>query len=278
MELGPAGPPPADRPLTDQALTDQALAVGPLTDGPLVDGRELYRFFHTGHDETFALRGVSVSVRAGELVAVAGPSGSGKSTLLACLAGLDEPDGGHVLIAGQRITRRDEAARAALRARWIGMLLQSGNLIDHLTVAQNIQAAQALVSRGPVRGPARGSSRGLWGRRGGRQGPDAETRPAVRRLLEDVGLAGRAGARPAALSGGEAARAALAVAMANDPPVLLADEPTGEVDRQAEVQVLELLRGRSDSGKAVLVVTHSDRVVAAADRVVRMTDGRVTGD
>jgi len=261
---GPALPPPAGRPLTDQALTD----------GPLVDGRELYRFFHTGQDETFALRGVSVSVRAGELVAVAGPSGSGKSTLLACLAGLDEPDGGHVLIAGQRITRRDEAARAALRARWIGMLLQSGNLIDHLTVAQNIQAAQALVARGP----ARGSSRGPWGRRGGREGPDAGTRPAVRRLLEDVGLAGRAGARPAALSGGEAARAALAVAMANDPPVLLADEPTGEVDRQAEVQVLELLRGRSDSGKAVLVVTHSDRVVAAADRVVRMTDGRVTGD
>ena len=279
MELAsPAGPPPAGRPLTDQALTNQALTDEPLTDGPLVDGRELYRFFHTGQDETFALRGVSVSVRAGELVAVAGPSGSGKSTLLACLAGLDEPDGGYVLIAGQRITRRDEAARAALRARWVGMLLQSGNLIDHLTVAQNIQAAQALVSRGPVRGPARGSSRRLWGRRGGRQGPDAETRPAVRRLLEDVGLAGRAGARPAALSGGEAARAALAVAMANDPPVLLADEPTGEVDRQAEVQVLELLRGRSDSGKAVLVVTHSDRVVAAADRVVRMTDGRVTGD
>jgi len=274
----PAGPPPAGRPLTDQALTNQALADGPLTDGPLVDGRELYRFFHTGQDETFALRGVSVSVRAGELVAVAGPSGSGKSTLLACLAGLDEPDGGYVLIAGQRITRRDEAARAALRARWVGMLLQSGNLIDHLTVAQNIQAAQALVARGPVRGPARGSSRGLWGQRGGRQGPDGRTRPAVRRLLEDVGLAGRAGARPAALSGGEAARAALAVAMANDPPVLLADEPTGEIDRQAEVQVLELLRGRSDSGKAVLVVTHSDRVVAAADRVVRMTDGRVTGD
>ena len=120
MELaGPALPPPAGRPLTDQALTD----------GPLVDGRELYRFFHTGQDETFALRGVSVLVRAGELVAVAGPSGSGKSTLLACLAGLDEPDGGHVLIAGQRITRRDEAARAALRARWIGMI--SGWLTAH---------------------------------------------------------------------------------------------------------------------------------------------------
>jgi putative ABC transport system ATP-binding protein len=234
--------------------------------GPLVDGRELYRFFHTGDDETFALRGVSVSVRAGELVAVAGPSGSGKSTLLACLAGLDEPDGGHVMIAGRRITRRDEATRAGLRARWIGMLLQSGNLIEHLSVAQNIQAAQALVRRAPARGSR------SWARR--RQ--DGGDRLGAARLLDDVGLAGRASAKPSTLSGGEAARAALAVALANDPPVLLADEPTGEVDRQAEARVLELLRGRADRGKAVLVVTHSDSVAAAADRVVRMVDGRVT--
>jgi putative ABC transport system ATP-binding protein len=234
---------------------------------PLVDGRELYRFFHTGDDETFALRGVSISVRAGELVAVAGPSGSGKSTLLTCLAGLDEPDGGHVMIAGQRITRRDEATRAGLRARWIGMLLQSGNLIEHLSVAQNIQVAQALVPLAPGRGPR------SWGRRG----HDGGTRHDVLGLLDDIGLAGRASARPSTLSGGEAARAALAVAMANDPPVLLADEPTGEVDRQAETRVLELLRGRADRGKAVLVVTHSASVAAAADRVVRMVDGRVTG-
>jgi putative ABC transport system ATP-binding protein len=234
--------------------------------GPLVDGRELYRFFHTGDDETFALRGVSVSVSAGELVAVVGPSGSGKSTLLACLAGLDEPDGGHVRIAGERITRRDEATRAGLRARWIGMLLQSGNLVDHLSVAQNIQAAQALVPRAP--GP----------RRWGRPGRDRSSAGDAEWLLHSVGLAGRASARPSTLSGGEAARAALAVAMANDPPVLLADEPTGEVDQQAEIRVLDLLRGRADRGKAVLVVTHSETVAMAADRVVRMIDGRVTGE
>jgi putative ABC transport system ATP-binding protein len=233
---------------------------------PLVDGRELYRFFHTGDEETFALRGVSVSVGAGELVAVVGPSGSGKSTLLACLAGLDEPDGGHVLIAGERITRRDEAMRAGLRARWIGMLLQSGNLLDHLSVAQNIQSARALVPRVP--GSRRDGQTGRWRTSRG----DAE------RLLDDVGLADRASARPSTLSGGEAARAALAVAMANDPPVLLADEPTGEVDRQAEIRVLDLLRSRADRGKAVLVVTHSETVAMAADRVVRMTDGRVTGE
>jgi putative ABC transport system ATP-binding protein len=221
---------------------------------PLIDGRELYRFYHIGDDETFALRGVSVTVHAGELIAVAGPSGSGKSTLLACLAGLDEPDGGHVTIAGQRITRRDEAARAGLRARWIGMLLQSGNLLEHLSVAQNIRAAQALVAH------------------------NGGSRHDVHRLLDDVGLAARASARPTTLSGGEAARAALAVAMANDPPVLLADEPTGEVDRQAEAQVLDLLRGRADRGKAVLVVTHSERVAASADRIVRMADGRISDE
>jgi putative ABC transport system ATP-binding protein len=219
---------------------------------PLVDARELYRFFHAGDDETFALRGVSIAVQPGEMVAVVGPSGSGKSTLLACLAGLDEPDGGHVVIAGQRITRRPEATRAGLRSRWIGMLLQSGNLLGHLSVAQNIEAAQALVPRGPRRAP--------------------------RGLLDDVGLADRATARPSTLSGGEAARAGLAVAMANDPPVLLADEPTGEVDKQAERRVLGLLRGRADEGKAVLVVTHSHDVAQTADRVVHMVDGRVTDE
>jgi putative ABC transport system ATP-binding protein len=219
---------------------------------PLVDARELYRFFHAGDDETFALRGVSIAVQPGEMVAVVGPSGSGKSTLLACLAGLDEPDGGHVVIAGQRITRRPEATRAGLRSRWIGMLLQSGNLLGHLSVAQNIEAAQALVPRGPRRAP--------------------------RGLLDDVGLADRATARPSTLSGGEAARAGLAVAMANDPPVLLADEPTGEVDKQAERRVLGLLRGRADEGKAVLVVTHSHDVAQTADRVMHMVDGRVTDE
>ncbi len=242
---------------------------------PLIDGRELYRFYHIGDDETFALRGVSVSVHAGEMVAVVGPSGSGKSTLLACLAGLDEPDGGHVTIAGQRISRRDEATRARLRARWIGMLLQSGNLLEHLSVAQNIRAAQALVGKEPAGQEPRGHPEpGTGGdaRAGGRSRPDGQV------LLDDVGLGERASARPSTLSGGESARAGLAVAMANDPPVLLADEPTGEVDRQAEAQVLELLRGRADRGKAVLVVTHSERVAASADRIVRMVDGRITDE
>ena len=219
------------------------------TDPPVIEARELYRFFHAGDDETFALRGVSMAARRGQLVAIVGPSGSGKSTLLSCLAGLDEPDGGHVVVAGERMTRRPERVRAALRARWIGMLSQSGNLLEHLTIAQNVWVAQAFVAR------------------------TSRTHP--QELLASVGLEGRAGARPTTLSGGEAARAGLAVALANDPPLLLADEPTGEVDRENERIILDLLRERSSAGGTVVVVTHSERVAAAADRVIELTDGRI---
>ena len=212
-----------------------------------LEANELYRFYHAGDDETFALRGVSLVVSPGEVVAVVGPSGSGKTTLLSCLAGLDEPDGGYVAIAGERITRRPEAVRASLRARRIGVLSQSGNLLEHLSVAQNVEIAQRVA--------------------GGSAGAGS--------LLADFGLAERADARPSTLSGGEAARAGLAVALANDPPVLLADEPTGEVDEGNEALILDLLRGRADAGGAVLIVTHSDRAAASADRVVRLEDGRV---
>jgi putative ABC transport system ATP-binding protein len=218
-------------------------------DDPVLEARELYRFFHTGDDETFALRGVSLSLAPGEMVAVTGPSGSGKSTLLACLAGLDEPDGGHVVVAGQRISRRPETTRAALRARWIGVLQQSGNLFDHLTVAQNVELAQELAGGTHAR--------------------------HVDEILAGVGLEDRASARPTTLSGGEAARAGLAVALANDPPVVLADEPTGEVDQVSESRVLDLFRRGTEAGAGVLVVTHSARVADAADRVVRLLDGKI---
>jgi putative ABC transport system ATP-binding protein len=222
--------------------------------GPTLKAEELYRFFHTGEDEVFALRGVSLSVEPGEMVAVVGPSGSGKSTLLHCLAGLDEPDGGHVEVGGERLSRRPERERARIRARSIGILLQSGNFIEHLTVEQNLRAAWALAGR----------------RRRGDAG-----RPSPEQALGALGLADRRHARPSTLSGGEAARGGLAVALANDPPVLLADEPTGEVDAAAERVILDLIRGRTSRGHSAVVVTHSRRVAEAADRVVRLSDGRV---
>lgn len=216
---------------------------------PAVEAVDLYRFFHTGDDETLALRGVSIRLAPGEIVAVTGPSGSGKSTLLACLAGLDEPDGGHVRIAGTMMTRRAETERAALRAQRIGMLFQTGNLLDHLTVLQNIAVAQRLAG--------------------------AADHERATRLLDQVGLAGRAGAAPATLSGGEAARAGLAVALANDPAVVLADEPTGELDEVTSFKILELLRTHADAGAAVVIVTHNPHIAAAADREIGLFDGRV---
>jgi putative ABC transport system ATP-binding protein len=209
----------------------------------------LYRFFRAGDDETLALRGVSLEVGAGELVALVGPSGSGKSTLLSCLAGLDEPDGGTVLIHGERMSHRPEAVRARLRAERIGLVGASGNLFDHLTVGTNVEFARRLSPR-----RAAGS---------------------VDDLLGAVGLRARAWAYPGELSGGEAARAGLAVALAGGPAVVLADEPTGELDSTTEDDVLDLLRATADREVAVVVASHSPALAAVADRVVDLRDGRV---
>ena len=214
-----------------------------------IEGRCLYRFFRAGEEETLALRGVSVAVAPGELVAVVGPSGSGKSTLLACLAGLDDPDGGRVLVEGQRMSHQPEAVRARLRARRIGVLSQSGNLFDHLTVEENLAVVQRLGGRS-------------------RRVPRTE-------LLESVELAGLAHALPSQLSGGEAARAGLAVALAKGPAVVLADEPSGELDSATEATVLALLRAAADRGVALLVASHSPAVALTADRLVRLVDGQL---
>jgi putative ABC transport system ATP-binding protein len=217
---------------------------------PALEASSLYRFFHAGDDETLALRGVSLALYPGELVAVTGPSGSGKSTLLSCLAGLDEPDGGTVEVAGERLSRRSEEERASLRARHIGVLYQQFNLVAQLTVEENV----ALVAR------LGGSDAGHAGRRA---------------LLELTGIGHRARARPAQLSGGELARAGLAVALAADPEVLLADEPTGELDEDTARRVVDLLRARAERGGSVLLVTHSPEIAARCDREIRLRDGMV---
>jgi putative ABC transport system ATP-binding protein len=217
--------------------------------GPRLEAQDLYRFFHAGDDEVLALRGVSLEVNAGELVAVLGPSGSGKSTLLACLAGLDRPDGGMVRVDGVPISRRSERERAAVRARSVGVLFQGDNLVGHLTVDRNVELAQRLAGR-----------------------PDPTRR---RDMFAVLGLGHRTDAYPAQLSGGESVRAALAVALANDPAVVVADEPTGELDSVTEQSVLKLMRSRVTGGAAMVVATHSDAVAAAADRVITLDEGRV---
>lgn len=215
----------------------------------MLEAQGLYRFFHEGDEEVVALGGVSLRVDAGEMVAVMGPSGSGKSTLLACLGALDEPDGGMVLVDGQPISRRPESERARFRAQHIGVLFQTGNLISHLTVEENVNVARRLA--------------------GGRHGQVDGT------LFERLGIADRRGARLQELSGGEAARAGLAIACANAPNVLLADEPTGEVDSATEAEVIALLRAEARRRAAVIVVTHSQAVARAAHRVVHLDDGRL---
>ncbi|HEX4720224.1 MAG TPA: ABC transporter ATP-binding protein [Thermoleophilaceae bacterium] len=227
---------------------EQLAQVGAVT--PVLHAKDLYRFYHAGDEETLALRGVSVDVEAGELVVVTGPSGSGKSTLLACLAGLDEPDGGSVWINGERISRQSEEERAAIRGRNIGLLFQQDNLVGHLTVERNVAIAATLAAR--------------------RDGL------SVNVLLASVGLAARARHLPHQLSGGEQARAGLAVAVAGGRRLILADEPTGELDDSTTVRIAGMLRDRANAGAAVLVVTHDEAVASTADRGLNLRDGVVT--
>lgn len=250
----------------------------------VVEATELYRFFHAGDEEVMALRGVSLVAAPGEFVAVVGPSGSGKTTLLACLAGLDDPDGGVVRVAGRVMSRRPEREKAGLRATHLGIVLQSANLVEHLTLRGNLLQAHRLAGRREAGDDRSGPADGPGTDGPGTDGPDI-TGPDVSRpnidgpdidaLLARVGLAGRARAYPAQLSGGEAVRAALAVALVNRPPVVLGDEPTAEIDRATEAQLLELLRAEVARGLALVVATHSPAVADAADRVITLADGRV---
>lgn len=209
----------------------------------------LHRFYRQGEFEVAALRDVSLSCAAGETVAVTGPSGSGKSTLLGLLAGLDDPDGGVVRIGGHRLSHLGAAASAALRASSIGILTQASGLLGHLTVLENVRFAASLRHQ---------------------QGPDPTE------LVTALGLGAVRDSRPTTLSGGETARAGLAIALAGAPLVLLADEPTAEVSSVEEKTVLQLLHEWRPPHAATVIVTHSPVVAASADRVVHLVDGKVT--
>lgn len=222
-----------------------------------IDAQALYRFFHAGPEETLALRGVTLVVMPAEIVAIAGPSGSGKSTLMACISGLDDPTGGTVKILGNPMSRQPDTQRAALRREHIGILTQGAELFGHLTVLENVQVAQRIDAHSR---PARTQGRG------------------AEQTLAALGIDHRKDAYPDQLSGGETARAGLAVALANQPAILLADEPTGELDHSSERDLLGLLRSLAADGMAIVLASHSPSVLATADRVVQLRDGQVVGD
>jgi putative ABC transport system ATP-binding protein len=202
-----------------------------------------------------ALRGVDLDVASGEFVAVMGPSGCGKSTLLNVIAGLDRVDDGTVEVAGQRIDGRDENWLARYRRHHIGIVFQFFNLLDGVSAQDNIVLPAVL---------------------GGMRRKAAEAR--ARELLDLLGLGDRSQQTPAVLSGGQRQRLAVARALANSPTLLLADEPTGALDSDGGIEVLELFRRLHDGGQTIVMVTHSHEVAAGADRQVVMRDGQIESD
>jgi len=202
-----------------------------------------------------ALRGADLIVNRGELVAIMGPSGCGKSTLLHILGGLDRPTAGEVWLDGRRIDTLDEAERAVIRRRQIGFVFQFFNLIGNLSAADNVELPARLIGT-----------------------PRIEARRRREELLEELGIADKAGEVPGRLSGGQRQRVALARALVNRPAVLLADEPTGNLDSGSTRDVLSLLRRYHQSGQTIILVTHDTEVASIAGRVVMMRDGRVVGE
>lgn len=214
----------------------------------------VHRTFQESGSPVRALRGVDLSVARNEFIAVMGASGSGKSTLLNIVAGLDTPSEGHVTVADTALSGLTEDELAVFRSRQIGMVFQFFNLLDGLTAAENVGIA--VLAAGGTRRHARSRTR---------------------EVLDMLGLSARASVPPSELSGGERQRLAIARALANDPPVILADEPTGALDSTGAAEVLELLRRVHHDGHTIVLVTHDQAIAATADRTVELRDGVIAG-
>jgi len=221
----------------------------------IVEVRGLAKKIDSGSHEVEILRGIDFTIPAGQFVAIMGPSGSGKSTLLGLLAGLDTVSGGQIFLDGQEITRLSEDELALLRARKIGFVFQSYHLVPTLTAEENVMLPIDLAGDGSV-GPGR-----------------------ARELLESVGLAGRLDHYPVQLSGGEQQRVALARAFVSKPPVVMADEPTGNLDSTNGRRVLEMLLDLNRREKTTLIlVTHDQELASQADRLITLKDGEIVSD
>ncbi|MFD8704060.1 ABC transporter ATP-binding protein [Kitasatospora sp. NPDC059648] len=234
----------------------QAADTAPTASGPMVAVTDLRRSFGTGERTVHALRGISFSVERGELTALKGRSGSGKTTLLNLVGGLDAPTGGSIALDGIDLGGLDENGRLALRRERIGFVFQSFGLIPMLTAAENVGVPMRL-----------------------RKVPPAEREERAHTLLALVGLADHANQRPGELSGGQQQRVAIARALANDPGLIIADEPTGQLDSETGRSIMELLRAVVHSeGVTVLVATHDPTLMGLADRVIELHDGRIVDE
>jgi putative ABC transport system ATP-binding protein len=240
----------ADRAAADRAAADKAAA-----DKAMLRVAGLTKVFRGDGGAVHAVRGIDLSLASGEFVAVTGPSGSGKSTLLHLVGGLEPPTSGEIWLGGQRVDGLSQARWAVLRRRHIGFVFQFFNLVSNMTVADNVELP-ALMS---------GATR-------------RQARARREELLGELGLTSKAGAAPGRLSGGEQQRVALARALANRPSLLLADEPTGNLDSSNSADVLRLLSRVHDEGQAILLVTHEARAACMADRVISLFDGMVADD
>jgi putative ABC transport system ATP-binding protein len=218
--------------------------------GAVLRTHALEKEYGGGEGLVRALDAVELEVIGGETVAVMGPSGCGKSTLLHLLGGLERPSAGEVWLAGGRVDRLSEKALARLRRRAIGFVFQAFHLMDELTALENVELPTLLAGRSP-----------------------RAARRRAAELLEQVGLADRGDHLPSALSGGQRQRVAIARALSNEPLVVLADEPTGNLDTAATLDVLRLLDGLRAAGQTLIIVTHEERVAATADRLISMRDG-----
>jgi putative ABC transport system ATP-binding protein len=232
-------------------VDSNSTAVGP----DAVSCEQVVKQFGSGPSATVALRGVDLAISPGDYVAIMGPSGCGKSTLMHLLGGLDVPTAGTVTLAGTRIDRLSETKRAVLRRRTVGFVFQFYNLVANRTVADNVELPMLLAGVAPVAARRRRED-----------------------LLERLGLAAEAMKSPGALSGGQQQRVALARALANEPAVILADEPTGALDSVASAEVMSLLREANGSGQTIVIVTHDHAVGAQAERIVAMADGKIVAD
>jgi putative ABC transport system ATP-binding protein len=223
---------------------------------PPVEARDLYKTYVMGRLKVPALRGVSLRVERGEIVAIVGPSGCGKTTLLHCLAGLEDFEAGEVLLEGRSLARMSDAQKADQRARRVGLVFQSYNLLPVLNALENVELPLLLSGRS-----------------------SAEARRRALRSLEVVGLENRLRHRPSELSGGQQQRVAIARALATEPAVIFADEPTGNLDSDSAEDVMQLIdRLNRDNAQTFVLVTHAREVAAHAGRIVRMRDGEIESD